>query len=177
MLEGSSTAPSPQGNDFLPPVILAEKTFVHLLHHIGQHRAGIVGKVQVPDLRHGHGDDGERFFVFFGGTRAQLGRNREAVSQRQGSTKCPCIHPAGTRGPVCPHWKDWDGLKVTGGGCGLAAHCPLGSSRSLGEGWGAPGQSGVGRRKEPGGKSVDGSRAWGRTMRRMGLSSSMSMGT
>lgn len=72
-------------NDFLPAVILAEKTFVHLLHHAGQHRAGVVRKVQVPDLGHRHGDDGESFFVFLSGARAQLGSNGEGASHRQGS--------------------------------------------------------------------------------------------
>lgn len=97
-LEEPSTAPSPRENDFLPPVILAEKTFVHLLHHVGQHRAGIVSKVQVPDLRHGHGDDGESFFVFFGGARAQLRSNREAAPQSQGSIQ---------RVPIICHQPGW----------------------------------------------------------------------
>lgn len=79
--------PISQGNGFLPPVVLAEKTLVHLLHHIGQHRAGIIGKVQVPDLRHRHRDDGKSFFVFFGGACAQLGSNREAASPRQGNAR------------------------------------------------------------------------------------------
>lgn len=43
MLEDPGMAPFPRENDFpfiiffLPPVILAKKTFVHLLHHVGQH--------------------------------------------------------------------------------------------------------------------------------------------
>lgn len=95
-MEEPGTAPSPKGNDFLPPVVLAEKTFVHLLHHVGQHRAGIISKIQVPDLRHGHGDDGKSFFVFFGGARAQLGSNGEEASHRQGNAKhVPTIrHPS-----------------------------------------------------------------------------------
>lgn len=107
-LEEPSTAPSPGGNDFLPPVILAEETFVHLLHHVGQHRAGVVSKVQVPDLRHGHGDDGKSFFVFFGGARAQLGSNGEAASHRQGNAKhvpTICHQPSGDSDPVRPHRK------------------------------------------------------------------------
>lgn len=53
-------------------VVLADEALAELVHHGAQHRAGIVGKVQVSDFHHGNGNDGERLLVLFGGTRPQL---------------------------------------------------------------------------------------------------------
>jgi len=56
----------------VPPLILSDVAVLKLPHSGLQDLAGIIGKVQVSDLRQGNRYDGESFFVLFSGTSANL---------------------------------------------------------------------------------------------------------
>lgn len=56
----------------VPSLVLNDVGRLELPHGGLQHLTGIVGKVQVSDLRQRHRHDGERFFVLFSGTGANL---------------------------------------------------------------------------------------------------------
>lgn len=56
----------------VPPLILSDIAVLKLPHGGLQDLAGIVGKVQVSDLRQGNGYDGKSLFVLFSGTGANL---------------------------------------------------------------------------------------------------------
>lgn len=55
-----------------PPLVLSDVAVLKLPHSRLQDLAGVVGKVQVSDLRQGNGHDGESLFVLFSGTGADL---------------------------------------------------------------------------------------------------------
>lgn len=55
-----------------PPLVLSDVAVLKLPHGRLQDLAGVVGKVQVSDLRQGNGHDGESLFVLFSGTGADL---------------------------------------------------------------------------------------------------------
>lgn len=57
---------------FVPPLILSDVPKLKLSHSGLQDLAGIVGKVQVSDLRQGNRYDGKSLFVLFSGTGANL---------------------------------------------------------------------------------------------------------
>lgn len=56
----------------VPPLILSDVAVLELLHCALQHLVGIIGEVQVPDLRQGNGHDGERLLVLFRRTGTDL---------------------------------------------------------------------------------------------------------
>ena len=56
----------------VPPLILSDVAVLKLPHCRLQDLAGVVGKVQVSDLRQGNGHDGESLFVLFSGAGADL---------------------------------------------------------------------------------------------------------
>lgn len=82
----SNPAPGP------PAVVLADEALVKFLHGAGQHGAGIVGKVQVSDLGHGHRHDGKGLLVLLGGAGAQLQGQRSAG--HPGTSLAPALAPA-----------------------------------------------------------------------------------
>lgn len=55
-----------------PPLVLSDGAILKLLHSGLQNLAGIVGKVQVSDLRQGHRHDSKGFLVLFRRTCANL---------------------------------------------------------------------------------------------------------
>lgn len=56
----------------VPPLILSDGAALKLLHSALQDLAGIVGKVQVPDLRQRNRYNGKSLFVLFRGTGTNL---------------------------------------------------------------------------------------------------------
>lgn len=56
----------------VPPLILSDVAVLKLSHGGLQDLAGIVGKVQVPDLRQGNRYNGKSLFVLFSGTGSNL---------------------------------------------------------------------------------------------------------
>ena len=56
----------------VPPLVLSDVAVLELPHSGLQNLAGIVGKVQVSDLRQRNRHDGKRLFVLFGGAGANL---------------------------------------------------------------------------------------------------------
>lgn len=56
----------------VPPFILSDVAVLKLPHSGLQDLAGIIGKVQVSDLRQGNRDNGKSLFVLFSGTGANL---------------------------------------------------------------------------------------------------------
>lgn len=56
----------------VPPLVLSDVAVLKLPHSGLQDLAGIVGKVQVSDLRQGNRHDGKSLFVLFSGTGANL---------------------------------------------------------------------------------------------------------
>lgn len=56
----------------VPPLILSNVGELKLFHGGLQNLAGIVGEVQVPDLRERNRYDGKSLFVLFSGTGANL---------------------------------------------------------------------------------------------------------
>lgn len=56
----------------VPALILGDVAILKLSHSGFQDFAGIIGKVQVPDLRQWNRDDGKSLFVLLSGTGANL---------------------------------------------------------------------------------------------------------
>lgn len=61
----------------VPPLVLSDGAVLKLLHSGLQNLAGIVGKVQVSDLRQGHRHNSKGFLVLFGGTCADLFKEKK----------------------------------------------------------------------------------------------------
>lgn len=70
-----------------PPLVLRDRALLQLPRDGAQHLAGVVGEVQVPDLRRGHRHDGERLLVLLHGRGADL--QHRAVSAAASGTRPP----------------------------------------------------------------------------------------
>lgn len=60
----------------VPPLVLGDVAVLQLPHRRLEDLVGVVGKVQVSDLRQRDGDDGKGLLVLFGGAGADLSREQ-----------------------------------------------------------------------------------------------------
>lgn len=67
----------------VPPLVLSDGAILKLPHSGLQNLAGIIGKVQVSDLRQGHRHNSKGFLVLFRGTCANL-----SIQEKKAILKC-----------------------------------------------------------------------------------------